>query len=110
MDFYPAALIALTISTTVGAINFIVTIFKHRAPGMTVARMPLFLYSTGTTSFLSLLALPALIAACVFVELDRQWGTHFFQHRYGGDPVLWQHLFWFFGHPSVYIVFLPATG
>jgi len=110
MDFYPAAVIALTISTTVGAINFIVTIFKHRAPGMTVARMPLFLYSTGTTAFLSVLALPALTAACVFLELDRQWGTHFFQHRYGGDPVLWQHLFWFFGHPWVYIVFLPATG
>jgi cytochrome c oxidase subunit I len=110
MDFYPAAMIALTISSTAGAINFIVTIFKHRAPGMTIARMPLFLYSTGTTSFLIVLALPALTAASVFLELDRQWGTHFFQLRYGGDPVLWQHLFWFFGHPWVYIVFLPATG
>jgi len=110
MDFYPAAVIALTISTTAGAINFIVTIFKHRAPGMTFGRMPLFLYSTGTTAFLSVLALPALTVACVFLELDRQWGTHFFQARTGGDPVLWQHLFWFFGHPWVYIVFLPATG
>jgi len=94
----------------VGAINFIVTILKHRAPGMTLARMPLFLYSTGTTSALSVLALPALTAACVFLELDRRWGTHFFDSPAGGDPVLWQHLFWFFGHPWVYIVFLPATG
>jgi cytochrome c oxidase subunit 1/cytochrome c oxidase subunit I+III len=110
MDFYPAAMIALTISTTAGAVNFIVTILKHRAPGMTLARMPLFLYSTGTTSALSVLALPALTAACVFLELDRRWGTHFFDTPAGGDPVLWQHLFWFFGHPWVYIVFLPATG
>jgi heme/copper-type cytochrome/quinol oxidase subunit 1 len=77
---------------------------------MTPARMPLFLYSTGTTAFLSLLALPALTVACVFLELDRRWGTHFFEARQGGDPLLWQHLFWFFGHPWVYVVFLPATG
>jgi cytochrome c oxidase subunit 1/cytochrome c oxidase subunit I+III len=110
MDFYALAMTLLTISTTVGAVNFIVTIFKHRAPGMTVARMPLFLYSTGTTSFLSVLALPALTAACIFLELDRQWGTHFFDVSHGGSVILWQHLFWFFGHPWVYIVFLPATG
>jgi cytochrome c oxidase subunit I len=110
MDFYPAAVLALTLSTTAGAVNFIVTIFKHRAPGMSLGRMPLFLYSTGTTAFLSLLALPALTVACVFLELDRQWGTHFFDTRAGGSPLLWQHLFWFFGHPWVYIVFLPATG
>ncbi len=110
LDFYAVAMTALTVSTTVGAVNFIVTILKHRAPGMTPARMPLFLYSTGTTSFLAVLALPALTAACVFLELDRRWGTHFFDVRRGGDPLLWQHLFWFFGHPWVYIVFLPATG
>jgi cytochrome c oxidase subunit 1/cytochrome c oxidase subunit I+III len=110
LDFYAVSMIALTISTTVGAINFVVTILKHRAPGMTPSRMPLFLYSTGTTALLSILALPALTAACVFLELDRRWGTHFFDARHGGDPVLWQHLFWFFGHPWVYIVFLPATG
>jgi cytochrome c oxidase subunit 1/cytochrome c oxidase subunit I+III len=110
MDFYALAQILLTISTTAGAINFIVTILKHRAPGMSIARMPLFLYSTGTTSFLSVLALPALTAACLFLELDRRWGLHFFQMRYGGDPLAWQQLFWFFGHPWVYIVFLPATG
>src|SRR5438067_5818012 len=110
LDFYPLALILFTISNTAGAINFITTILKHRAPGMRLSRMPLFLYSTGTTSILSILAMPALAVACVFLELDRQWGTHFFEVRHGGDAVLWQHLIWFFGHPWVYVVFLPATG
>ncbi len=110
MDFYCLALIFLTISTTVGAINFIVTIFRLRAPGMTISRMPLFLYSTLTISFAILMSLPALTVACVFLELDRRWGTHFFDSRLGGEPLLWQQLFWFFGHPWVYVVFLPATG
>jgi cytochrome c oxidase subunit 1/cytochrome c oxidase subunit I+III len=110
MDFYPAAMVALTVSTTAGAVNFVVTILKHRAPGMTPRRMPLFLYSTGTTAALTILALPSLTAACVLLELDRRWGTHFFKPDAGGTPLLWQHLFWFFGHPWVYIVFLPATG
>jgi len=110
IDFYNLALIPLTISTTAGAINFISTVFSHRAPGMTLSRMPIMLYSTTTMSFLAVLALPALTAANVFLELDRRWNTNFFETRTGGDPVLWQHLFWFFGHPWVYIVFLPATG
>ncbi len=110
MDFYALSLILLTISTTAGAINFLVTIFRLRAPGMSINRMPLFMYSTATTSALSVLALPALTAACVFLELDRQWGTHFFDSTRGGTPLLWQHTFWFFGHPWVYIIFLPATG
>ena len=110
MDFYALALIFLTISQTVGSINLIVTIFRLRAPGMSLDRMPLFLYSTTTTSVLSVLALPALTAACLFLELDRRYGTHFFDAAGGGDPILWQHLFWFFGHPWVYIIFLPATG
>jgi cytochrome c oxidase subunit I len=110
MDFYALSLIFLTISTTGGAINFIVTILRLRAPGMTISRMPLFLYSTLTISVAILLALPALTVACVFMELDRRWGTHFFQIAGGGDPVLWQQLFWFFGHPWVYVIFLPATG
>ncbi len=110
LDFYPLALILFTISNTAGAVNFVSTIFKHRAPGMTIARMPLFLYSTSTTAALSILAMPALAVGCVFLELDRQFGTHFFATPTGGDAVLWQHLFWFFGHPWVYIVFLPATG
>jgi cytochrome c oxidase subunit 1/cytochrome c oxidase subunit I+III len=110
MDFYALALIFLTISTTAGAINFLVTIFRHRAPGMTLSRMPLLMYSTGTTSALAVLALPALTAACLFLLLERQWGFHFFDVEYGGSPFLWQHLFWFFGHPWVYIIFMPATG
>jgi cytochrome c oxidase subunit 1/cytochrome c oxidase subunit I+III len=110
LDFYALALIFLTISTTVGAVNFIATILRLRAPGMAVQRMPLFLYSTLTTSFLIVVSLPALTAACVFLELDRRWGTHFFDASLGGDPLLWQHAFWFFGHPWVYVIFLPATG
>jgi cytochrome c oxidase subunit 1/cytochrome c oxidase subunit I+III len=110
LDFYALALIFLTISTTAGAINFLVTIFRMRAPGMAVSRMPLLLYSTSTMSVLVVFALPALTAACVFLELDRQWGTHFFDTSHHGDVILWQQLFWFFGHPWVYIVFLPATG
>jgi len=110
MDFYALALIFLTISQTVGSINFLVTIFRMRAPGMSVNRMPLLLYSTSTMSVLSVLALPSLTLACLCLELDRNYGTHFFDSAGGGEPLLWQHLFWFFGHPWVYIIFLPATG
>jgi cytochrome c oxidase subunit 1/cytochrome c oxidase subunit I+III len=110
MDIYALALIFLTISTTGGAINFIVTILRLRAPGMAISRMPLFLYSTLTVSFVILFALPSLTAACIFLELDRRWGTHFFGIANGGDTFLWQQLFWFFGHPWVYVIFLPATG
>jgi cytochrome c oxidase subunit I+III len=110
MDFYALSLIFLTVSTTVGAINFIVSIFRLRAPGMTISRMPLFMYSTMTISWAILISMPALTASCVFLELDRRWGTHFFDPRLGGNPLLWQQLFWFFGHPWVYVVFLPATG
>ena len=77
---------------------------------MAISRMPLFLYSTLTVSFVILFALPALTAACIFLELDRRWGTHFFAIPNGGDTFLWQQLFWFFGHPWVYVIFLPATG
>ncbi len=110
MDFFALALIFLTISTTAGAINFIVTIFRLRCPGMTVSRMPLFLYSTSTVSFTIIFSLPALTVACVFLELDRRWGTHFYDTNWGGLSLLWQQVFWFFGHPWVYIIFLPATG
>ena len=110
MDFYALALLFLTISTEAGAINFIVTIFRLRAPGMAVSRMPLFLYSTLTISFTIIASLPSLTVACVFLELQRQWGFHFFDVAYGGIPLMWQQLFWFFGHPWVYVIFLPATG
>ena len=110
IDFYALALLFLTISTTAGAINFIVTIFRLRAPGMAISRMPLMMYSTLTTSFASVLSLPALTAALICLELDRNWSTHFYDVARGGSPMLWQHFFWFFGHPWVYIIFLPATG
>lgn len=110
MEFYALALILLTVSTTAGAINFIVTVFRYRAPGMSIDRMPLFMWSTTTTSFVVVFSLPALTAALVFLEMDRLLGTHFYNPASGGDPLLWQHLFWIFGHPWVYIIFLPATG
>ena len=110
MDIYAVSLIFLTISTTGAAINFIVTILRLRAPGMAISRMPLFLYSTLTVSCVVVFALPALSAACIFLELDRHWGTHFFSVADGGSTFLWQQLFWFFGHPWVYVIFLPATG
>jgi cytochrome c oxidase subunit I len=110
MDWYVVSLILLTISTTANAVNFIVTILRMRAPGMAISRMPLFAYSTGTISFVILFALPALTADLIFLELDRRWGTHFFGIAEGGSTFLWQQLFWFFGHPWVYVIFLPATG
>jgi cytochrome c oxidase subunit I len=110
MDFYALSLIFLSIATTAGAINFVVTIARLRAPGMSVDRMPLFLYSTFTANALVLFAMPALTVACLFLELDRRFHTHFFDVAKGGSSLLWQHTFWFFGHPWVYIVFLPATG
>jgi len=110
MDFYALALLFLTISSTAGAINFITTILRLRAPGMAISRMPLFFYSTLTISLSVVFALPPLTAALIFLELDRRWGTHFFDASRHGDPLLWQQLFWFFGHPWVYIIFLPATG
>jgi cytochrome c oxidase subunit I len=110
MDFYALSLLFLTISSTAGAINFIVTIFKHRCPGMSLSRMPLMGWSTITSSFAMVFGMPPLSAAMIFLELDRRYGTHFFDRAHGGDPLLYQHLFWLFGHPWVYIVILPATG
>ncbi len=110
MDFYALGLLYLGIGTTAGAINLIVTILKLRAPGMSLDRLPLFLWSSLTTSFAVIFAMPALTAALGFLELERRWQFVFFAPNLGGSPLLWQHLFWFFGHPWVYIVFLPATG
>lgn len=110
MDFFSYALIFLTISTTVGAINFIVTILRLRAPGMTISKMPLLCYSTGTISCAIIFSMPSLSAALMMLELDRQWGTHFFDVAHGGNVLMWQQLFWFFGHPWVYVIFIPAMG
>ena len=110
LDFYALGLLFLTISTTAGAINFLVTVFKLRAPGMSINRIPIFMWGTTTTSFAIVFAMPSLTAACVMLYLDRRFGTHFFDAAAGGHPLLWQHLFWIFGHPWVYVVVLPAMG
>jgi cytochrome c oxidase subunit I+III len=110
IDFWAVGLAFLGISTTVGAVNFIVTTFKLRAPGMTPSRLPIFVWSILVMSFMILFALPAVTLAQVLLELDRLFDFNFFVAGAGGDPVLYQHLFWLWGHPEVYIVFVPATG
>jgi cytochrome c oxidase subunit I+III len=110
IDFYALGLLFLGVSTTMVAINFIVTIFKLRAPGMSLNRLPLFCYAFLAVSFALVFALPPLNTALVFLELDRLAGFHFYDVAFGGDSLLWQHLFWIFGHPEVYIIILPAFG
>ena len=110
MDFYALGLIFLGMSTTVGAVNFITTFFKLRAPGMSINRVPIMMWGTLTTSFSVVFAVPALTVACIMLFFDRRFGMHFFDAASGGHPMLWQHLFWMFGHPWVYIVVLPAIG
>ncbi|MGE0879576.1 MAG: cytochrome c oxidase subunit I [Acidimicrobiia bacterium] len=110
IDFYTVGLIFLGVSTTVGAINFIVTILKLRAPFMRISRLPLFVWAIFFTSFVIVFAIPSLTAANYLLLLDRQQGGHVFDAAAGGQPVLWQHMFWIFGHPDVYLIFLPAIG
>jgi cytochrome c oxidase subunit I+III len=110
VDFYALGLIFNGIATTAASINFIVTIFKLRAPGMSLNRMPLFCFAMLAVSLALVFALPALTMDALFLELSRKVGFQFFIPSHGGDPLLWQHLFWIFGHPEVYIIVLPAFG
>jgi cytochrome c oxidase subunit I+III len=110
LDFYTLGLLFLAVSTTIGSINFIVTALKMRAPGMSLNRVPLFVWAIVTQSLMLVFALPPLDTANVMLFMDRRFGTHFFDTSHGGDAVLWQHLFWLFGHPDVYIIVLPAMG
>jgi cytochrome c oxidase subunit I+III len=98
------------ISAIAVAIEVIVTALKQRAPGMSINRMPLYVWAMLITSFMIVFAMPAVMLASNYLALDRLVGTHFFNPAEGGDPLLWQHLFWFFGHPEVYIIFIPALG
>ncbi|HYB02551.1 MAG TPA: cytochrome c oxidase subunit I [Ktedonobacteraceae bacterium] len=110
MDFWALGILMLGISSIAGSVNFVVTILKLRAPGMTINRMPLFTWMTLITAFLLLFSLPSVTMASILLLLDRHLGTHFYVAGWGGDPLLWQHLFWSFGHPEVYILILPAFG
>jgi len=110
LEFYSLGLLFLAVSSTVGAINLIVTALKMRAPGMTLARVPVFVWAIVTQSFMLLFALPPLDVANAMLFTDLRFHTKFFVESGGGDTILWQHLFWLFGHPDVYIIVLPAMG
>src|ERR1051326_7460792 len=110
IDFYALGVIFNSIASTLTAGQFIVTIFKSRAPGMSFNRLPLFCYAMLAASIGLLFALPALSVDTIFLYLDRNVGTHFFDVAHGGSALLWQQLFWFFGHPEVYILIVPAFG
>jgi len=110
IDMWVMGLQILGVSSIAGSLNFIVTIINMRAPGMTMMRMPVFSWMTLITAFLIILSFPAITIALVELMMDRMFGTNFFEISQGGLPILWQHLFWIFGHPEVYILILPAMG
>ncbi len=110
IDFYATMITFLEVAALVAAIELIVTILTMRAPGMSINRMPIFVWSILIMAFMIVFAMPPLMVASVELALDRTVNTHFFNPAAGGDPLLWQHLFWIFGHPEVYIIFVPALG
>jgi cytochrome c oxidase subunit 1 len=110
VDVWAQTVTFTEIAALVAAVELVVTILKQRAPGMSLNRMPLYVWSILVTSFVVLFAMPSVALASMMLAMDRLVGTHFFNPAEGGDPLLWQHLFWFFGHPEVYIMFIPATG
>jgi len=110
IDMYALGMILLGISTTVGAINFIVTFLRLRCPGMSINRVPILIWGTLTASAANIFAIPAVSLAFFLLWMDRNLGTHFFDVTAGGSALLWQHLFWMFGHPWVYAIVLPAMG
>jgi cytochrome c oxidase subunit I+III len=110
VDVWAQMITFTEIAGLIAAVNIIVTAFKLRAPGMTLGRVPLFVWSMVVMAFMVVFAMPVVATASMMLASDRLVGTHLFNPAEGGDPVLWQHLFWFFGHPEVYIIFVPATG
>jgi len=110
MDIYALGMVFFGISTTVGSINFVVTLLRTKAPGMSINRIPIMIWGTLTASVGNLFAVPAVSLAFFLLWMDRQFGTAFYQPSGGGHPLLWQHLFWMFGHPWVYAIVLPAMG
>src|SRR3954453_20555819 len=112
VDFWAQMITLTEIAALVGAVEIIVTVFKQRAPGMSLNRIPIFVWAQVVTSFMIIFAMPAVMVASGFLAMDRlaHVNTHFFNPAEGGDALLYQHLFWFFGHPEVYIIFIPATG
>ena len=110
LDYWAIGLLVMGTSSVAGALNFVVTIINLRAPGMSMMRMPVFVWMTLITSILLVLAFPVITVGLIELVMDRNFGTHFFIPTEGGDPVLWQHLFWVFGHPEVYILILPPMG
>jgi cytochrome c oxidase subunit I+III len=112
VDLWSQMVTMVEISSLSGAVEIITTVFKQRAPGMSLNRIPMFVWSMLVTSFMILFAMPAVMLSSTMLATDRMahLNTHFFNQAEGGDPLLWQHLFWFFAHPEVYIIFIPATG